>query len=159
MGAYVLGIGTNNVVTDSAAIAVARGGSGFFWPEQANFAPNNVWTFEGNTAHNNQIQGAFIWQNEHNVHHVNDFTSYRNMMMGINHGAYSNDYHYSNNFLYDNGWSGWTGLDASRGHLAQVLIEAVSSADALPVRQEWDGFSIDAAESTDYIVFLIARSG
>lgn len=94
---FLLGAGSGNVVRGCVAAAVGRvpNASGFHWPSKANNQPN-VWVFEDNIAHNNNINGIFVWQNTGTQgHFIDRFVAYNNGMVGTNHGAYSQSgYHY-----------------------------------------------------------------
>jgi hypothetical protein len=108
MGAFMLGVGKGNVIRDSVAIGIhATEDSGAFnWIEKDIHAPG-TWKFPaGNVAHNNECNGALTWQNTHDVHPVVGFLAYRNGSAGINHGAYSNDYHYIDCRLLENETAG-----------------------------------------------------
>ncbi len=103
LGAYFLGNGFNISVTNSVAVGVqgtaGSDRSGFIWPESA----GAVWNFENNTAHNNETNGIFVWQNNSERHDVDGFTAYYNSLAGIKHGAYENSYQYRDLNLRDNG--------------------------------------------------------
>lgn len=104
LSGYVLGSGANNTLTNSVAVGVQGNGNanGFHWPSQSNLSDNNVWTFSGNIAHNNKVNGIFVWQNDDNPHVIANFAAYRNGGSGIDHGAYRNRYRYSNLELFEN---------------------------------------------------------
>ncbi|HJQ77234.1 MAG TPA: hypothetical protein VJ948_08225 [Acidimicrobiia bacterium] len=93
---FVLGAGTGNVIRDSVAVNVRGGGdcSGFHWPEfpggKGRDQPR-VWVFENNYSSSPDCHGIFVWQNSSDNHVVDDFSG-----NSINHGAYSNGYHYRN---------------------------------------------------------------
>lgn len=101
---FALMAGTGNTVTDSVAVGVGgqSTSSGFHWPSRANHGPN-VWTYEDNVAHNNVVNGIFVWQNDNNPHVVDRFVGYRNGWNGIEHGAYGNPYVYRDALLVGNG--------------------------------------------------------
>jgi hypothetical protein len=103
LAAFFLGNGENVSVTDSVAVGVqGEAGiehSGFIWPEAA----GAVWTFRDNTAHNNEADGIFTWQNNDLRHDVDDFTAYYNAGAGVDHGAYENSYQYTRLTLLENG--------------------------------------------------------
>lgn len=102
---FLLGLGTNMTVRDSVAVGVQgnKNASGFHWPSFANDEPHNVWTFRGNRAHNNRADCLFTWQNDSNRHVVEDFTGYRCGDVGVEHGAYVNDYRYRDVTAFGNG--------------------------------------------------------
>jgi hypothetical protein len=103
LSGFQLGIGTNMTVTDSVAVGIQGNSdaSGYHWPEHAN-GDNNVWTFKNNTAHNNNADGIFVWQNDGHTHVIDGFVAYRNGNVGIDHGAYNNNYQYKNLTLFGN---------------------------------------------------------
>lgn len=100
---FLLGQGEDNslTITDSVAVGVQGNidASGFRWPSQG----HAVWHFAHNIAHNNKVDGIFAWQNDGLPHVVRDFVAYRNGESGINHGAYTNIYHYHDVDLIGNG--------------------------------------------------------
>jgi hypothetical protein len=103
LGAFYLGIGANVSVTNSVVVGMQRetgaNRSGYIWPED----DEATWLFKGNTAHNNQVNGIFVWQNNEDKHVIEDFTAYYNGQSGIEHGAYTNSYVYNGLTLLDNG--------------------------------------------------------
>ncbi len=104
LSAFLLDEGLRNTIRNSVAVAVHGGknSSGYHWPERAN-SGDNVWTFENNLVHNNQMNGIFTWQNTPNHHIVAGITAYHNLGAGIDHGAYVNLYNYSDAVLFENG--------------------------------------------------------
>ena len=103
-GAFNLGAGDGNAVVNSVAVGMQGDGadnSGFRWPS----GQDGVWTFESNVSHNNDSEGAFIWQNTSSTHTINGFTVYNNQKAGIEHGAYNNAYVWQNVVLRGNGVS------------------------------------------------------
>jgi hypothetical protein len=98
--AFLLGRGTGNGCLRCVAFGVQGGknSSGFGWPE----GEIGVWRFEDSLAHNNARNGIFVWQNNTSGHFNERFTAYHNGFAGIEHGAYSNGYHYRENVLYGN---------------------------------------------------------
>ncbi len=101
--AYYLGAGENPVITNSVAVGVqAQSGanrSGFLWPEDS----QGTWFFNKNRAHNNGVNGIFVWQNNELPHVIDNFLAYYNGHAGIEHGAYTNSYVYKNLTLLGNG--------------------------------------------------------
>jgi len=95
--------GTGNAAID--CVVVGNGGSanagGFHWPAAVNHAPN-VWRFEDCVAHNNKVNGIFVWQKDGNPHVIDRFTGYHNGEHGIEQGAYANSYHYRDSVLVAN---------------------------------------------------------
>ena len=109
LSGFELGHGSSMTVMNSVAVGVQgnRDAAGFNWPEGVNRDEDNHWKFEGNVSHNNKVSGIFVWQNTSDPkHHVEDSVLYHNGDHGINHGAYSNAYHYEGLTLYGNGHSG-----------------------------------------------------
>ncbi|MFV0257035.1 MAG: hypothetical protein ACK5PP_01110 [Acidimicrobiales bacterium] len=105
LAGFTMATGQNLTITDSVAVGVAgnESSSGFNWPEPNSHHPFNTWTFTGNVAHNNRVDGIFVWQNDENVHIVDGFVGYHNGKAGIEHGAYRNGYEYLNLELFGNG--------------------------------------------------------
>jgi hypothetical protein len=102
LSGFVLGEGRDNSITDSVAVGIRNKGSGFQWPSGANGAEFNVWRFEDNIAHNNKPNGIFVWQNDDSCHVIETFVAFRNGRVGVNHGAYNNDYVYRDVILFEN---------------------------------------------------------
>ncbi len=129
--AFALSNGEGNALVDSVAVGVVGRGhslSGYHWPG----TEKSVWTFEGNTAHNNIGHGIRVWQNVSATHVIERFTGYYNGMAGILHGAYSNSYVYRDLTLFDNG--------LREGGDIAVQANAVGrpASDGGTDRQEWD---------------------
>ena len=101
---FQLGLGDGNVAIDNAAAGIQgnKNCSGFTWPSQG----SGLWEFANNVSHNNKCHGIFVWQNNAENHHIDEFVAYRNQDSGINHGAYANDYIYTNLYLFENGEAG-----------------------------------------------------
>jgi hypothetical protein len=106
LSGYWMGGGDRNVAHGNVAVGVEGNGnsSGFTWPEDN--SPGGVWTFTGNLAHNDAVDGIFTWQNNRNAHVISGFTAYHNGKAGIEHGAYQNSYTYEDSFLFGNGEAG-----------------------------------------------------
>lgn len=103
---FTLGEGINMTLRHSVVAGSqgqTTGAGGFHWPEWANHAENNVWTFQENVAHNNRGHGLSAWQNDANAHIIEAYVGYRNGHAGISHGAYRNNYLYRDALLFDNG--------------------------------------------------------
>jgi hypothetical protein len=100
LSAFMLGRGTGNGCVRCVAFGVQGGknASGFEWPE----GEVGVWRFEDSLAHNNARDGLFVWQNATGGHNVDRFTAYHNGSAGIEHGAYTNAYHFRDAVLYAN---------------------------------------------------------
>lgn len=105
LSGFLLGAGSGNACVGCVAVGVGKNpnASGFHWPSQANSQPN-VWRFEDNISHNNQVQGIFVWQNTATTpHNIDRFKSYSNGDRGIAHGAYNaRGYHYRDSEISDN---------------------------------------------------------
>lgn len=101
LSAFSLGNGTGQVARNCVATAVqgTTDANGFSWGN------TGLWTFEDNLAHNNRINGIFVWDNEDGLHAITRFTAYRCGEAGIEHGAYSNRYRYADVTLAGNGAS------------------------------------------------------
>jgi hypothetical protein len=108
LAGFDLSDGDGNKVINSVAVGVQAdttggGSSGFEWPEGSGSRSAAVWQFNtGNRSHNNSDNGIFVWQNVSPVHPIENFMGYNNRMMGISHGAYSNNYHYKNSLVIHN---------------------------------------------------------
>lgn len=102
LAAYRLGAGepNSNVLRDSVAAGVqgSKNASGYLWPEHS----QGIWQFFGNVAHNNKVDGIFVWQNNSNPHVITDYIGYSNGGAGIDHGAYRNGYTYEDVLLERN---------------------------------------------------------
>jgi hypothetical protein len=77
--------------------------SGFLWDEDN----EGVWVHQDCVGHNNVKDGIFTWQNTQIDHLVERFTGYRNGKNGIEHGAYVNNYTYSDALLKENAEAGF----------------------------------------------------
>jgi hypothetical protein len=104
MSGFHFGRGDGNVANSNAAVGVLgnKNCSGFHWPSQG----SGLWEFNANVAHNNKCHGIFVWQNSSPNHHINDFVAYRNRFAGVSHGAYKNNYVYTDLYLHSNGEAG-----------------------------------------------------
>lgn len=103
---FLLGRGLGRKVVRDCVAVGSRGSvdsSGFHWPSFANHDPDNVWVAENLVAHNNQGDGMFVWQNDHNLHVVRNFVTYSNGEFGVEHGAYTNSYQYVGGRTWGNG--------------------------------------------------------
>jgi hypothetical protein len=93
---------SSNVAENDVAVGIQGNvsSSGFIWPEACR---DGTWRFDtGNTAHNNAVNGIFVWQNDSLDHQILNFVAYYNGKAGIEHGAYVNNYLYQNVSLYGN---------------------------------------------------------
>ncbi|MGH2793912.1 MAG: hypothetical protein ACRDKG_06370 [Actinomycetota bacterium] len=102
--AFWLGLGSGNVCRRCVAFGVQGGknASGFGWPE----GEFGVWVFEDSIAHNNKRNGIFVWQNHASGHSIHRYVAFHNGYAGIEHGAYTNRYHYIDSTLYGNSVAG-----------------------------------------------------
>jgi len=96
MSGMLLGAGERNTVRDSHVTNVhgRTDCAGYHWPEflgGSNRGQPVVWTFENNTADNDDCHGIFVWQNDSDIHRIVGFSG-----DGIDHGAYRNAYQYIN---------------------------------------------------------------
>ena len=103
LGAFNLGLGSNMTVSNSVVVGMKRENaaqrSAYIWPEDE----EATWIFRNNIAHNNEVNGIFVWQNNEDRHIIEDFTAYYNGQSGIEHGAYTNSYVYNGLTLLQNG--------------------------------------------------------
>ena len=101
LAGFEVNAGKGLVMTDCVSVGVQgnKSSSGFAWPEGASGEP---WRFTGNLTHNGSRDGIFAWQNTPNTHRISDFTAYHNGGSGVEHGAYSNAFHYEDLVLYGN---------------------------------------------------------
>lgn len=103
LGGFTLGKGQDNslLLTDSIAVGVQgnKDASGFQWPEN----PSGIWLFTDNVAHNNKVDGLFVWQNNKNAHVIQNYIAYNNGEAGIDHGSYGNAYQYIDIDSFGNG--------------------------------------------------------
>jgi hypothetical protein len=100
---YLLGHGDDNICDSNVVVANQgdeRDGGGFKWEAVSNDSPEGVWHFSNNLAHN-CTSGIIVWQNVQTNHHIKNFIGYNNLI-GIFHGAYVNNYKYSNIELFNN---------------------------------------------------------
>ena len=118
---FVLGAGTGNVIRNSAAVNITKGGascSGFHWPEfpggKGGGQPR-VWVFQNNYSRSDHCSGIFVWQNSGDLHLIEDFVGGT-----IDHGAYSNGYHYRNPNV-DRMTIHAAGTKVTGGHIKQLL--------------------------------------
>lgn len=98
LAGFTMGSGLRNMICDCVAVGNQgnQGAAGFIWPEPSNYT-DNVWNIMGtNISHNNKSDGIFVWENDPHNHIVSNFLIYNNGAYGIEHGAYSNGYKYSN---------------------------------------------------------------
>ncbi|MCE9674029.1 DUF4082 domain-containing protein [Myxococcus stipitatus] len=103
---FMVNQGLRNIIRDSVAVGVQGNvdSSGFTWPEEDGINGHGIWNFSrGNIAHNNKVDGIFAWQNDQLPHVIANYVGYHNGEAGIDHGAYSNAYHYESSTLYGNG--------------------------------------------------------
>ncbi len=110
---FYIGAGSGNTARNNVAVGIngMSGSAGFVWPEES----HGIWTFDqGNLAHNNLVDGIFVWQNDSRDHRIINFTAYYNGASGIEHGAYVNDYLYQDITLYGNRITGFSLVARSR---------------------------------------------
>ncbi|HEX2050636.1 MAG TPA: hypothetical protein VHJ34_08395 [Actinomycetota bacterium] len=98
---FFLGRGTGN--TAAGCVATGVGGqsnaSGFEWPP----APAaGVWLFEDCVAHDNAVDGAFVWQHNDHANVVTRLVAYHNGKTGIEHGSFANSFRYEDVTLFGN---------------------------------------------------------
>lgn len=103
IGGFILAKGADLtlILRNSVAVGVqgAKDAAGYIWPEGG----HAVWDFHDNIAHNNAIDGIFVWQNDAALHTIKEYAGFNNGQTGIDHGAYRNGYRYSDVDLWGNG--------------------------------------------------------
>ena len=108
--AFGLGFGGSNSAHGCVAVGVtgSKNASGFIWPEPSGSGgkkgdgTGSVWDFVDCVAHNNKVNGIFVWQNNSGESVIDRFVAYHNGKAGIEHGAYKNVYQYRDSILYGN---------------------------------------------------------
>lgn len=95
-GGFMLGAGTGNAAIGCWVAGI--NGAGYEWPSHANSSPN-VWDFEDCVTHTAR-DGLKVWQNDENAHVITRFVAYH-CDTGINHGAYTNRYLYTDCVVRD----------------------------------------------------------
>ncbi|MGH2726457.1 MAG: hypothetical protein ACRDKS_05725 [Actinomycetota bacterium] len=109
LSGFWLGHGEGNRAIGCVAVGVqgSKNASGFQWPESPGPREDGtVWGFKDCVAHNNKVNGIFVWQNNAGKSVIDRFVAYHNGKAGIEHGAYKNVYQYKNSTLYANGLAG-----------------------------------------------------
>lgn len=114
---FELGFGRGNKAVGCVAVGVqgTTNASGFYWQDSFDarqFVTNPrqwsaPWQFEDCVAHNNAIDGLFVWQNKQSHDVIERFVAYRNGRAGVEHGAYTNTFTYDQARLYENGAAGF----------------------------------------------------
>lgn len=140
LAGFWLGHGDGNRLRDCVAVGVSGAvtSSGFVWPENASGSREvGVWGFQDCVAHNNKMNGIFIWQNDSNHHRIDGFIGFHNGQAGIDHGAYANVYEFKDSILYGNG-------------KAALLLHAVSGTKSPGLR--FSNVVFNAAGMTDHAV-------
>jgi hypothetical protein len=137
---FFLGKGEGNVARRCTAVGI--GGrltaSGFQWPPEP---ANAVWIFEDCIAHNNAVNGIFVWQRVPDVSTIERFAGYHNGKAGIEHGSFKNAFVYSDSLLLGNAG-------------AQVMLHANSTVTGgtgltfSSVRMEGGGAGVDILHHT-----------
>lgn len=105
--------GDGNIMRDCVAVGGTSWGSdtaGIGWKGSG----NGEWIWQGrNISHNNNRSGTFTWENlRGGGRFVDGFVLYHNKGPGIWHGAYNNNYHYTDCISYGNGVDGALALHA-----------------------------------------------
>jgi hypothetical protein len=146
LAGFSLGCGSGNRVSGSVAVGVKGDvqSSGFFWPEGANSC-SNAWTFTSNVAHNNLIDGIFVWQNDSEAHVVTGFTAYRNGGAGIEHGAYRNRFDFRSPVL--------AGNDLEPGGRHGEVVQHTQSPSGLVLR--FTGLNVATSAATSHALDII----
>lgn len=158
---FELGKGSGNIATSNAAAGVLgnKGCSGFRWPSKG----SGLWTFVDNVAHNNHCSGIRVWLNLGGNHLIQDFVAYRNGGAGVDHGAYTNNFVYSDLYLFGNveagvtlhAYSGppkdgrspqsWSCVTVANSPTALLVVASAAPEQGLPVL--FDGLSFLNAEA------------
>lgn len=123
LAGFHLGRGQGSVARGCVAVGV-RGNddaAGFEWPEGS----EGIWGFEDCVAHNNSVNGIFVWQNTDRHHVIDRFVAFHNGQAGIEHGAYLNSYVYRNVQLVGNSLAGVL-LHAEADHEGSLRFENVT---------------------------------
>jgi hypothetical protein len=97
---FLMGAGDGNVARGCVSTGVeggAESSAGFHWPSHSR--NDEVWTFEGNLAHNNRHSGIYFWQNGVPRTIVDRYTAYH-CGLGIFAGSYSNLVSYRDCTIY-----------------------------------------------------------
>ena len=92
LAGFNLGRGKGSVALGCVAVGVQgnENAAGFIWPEGS----EGIWKFEECVAHNNSVNGIFVWQNTSRRHVIDRFLAFHNGRAGVEHGAYLNNYVY-----------------------------------------------------------------
>jgi hypothetical protein len=129
---FALSAGVGNKVLDSVAMNVDGGkdAAGFQWPEAHRTQPHS-WVFRNNVAHHNSANGIFVWSNNSQEQIIRGYRGYSNGSADIDHGAYTNVYHYRDMRagrleVHAVGWS-------VRGGLVETVIAKRHRLDGGPV--------------------------
>lgn len=136
---FWLGHGIGNTARGCVAVGVAgrKSAAGFLWPEKPGArGDGSVWGFRDCVAHNNNVNGIFVWQNNDGQSVIDRFTAFHNGKYAIEHGAYRNVYVYKNSVLYGNG-------------IGAAAIHAVSG-QVVPL--SFDNVVFDGAGRNEYLV-------
>ena len=123
LAGFALGRGRGSVASGCVAVGV-RGNddaAGFQWPEGS----EGIWRFDDCVAHNNSVNGIFVWQNTDRHHVIDEFVAFHNGQAGIERGAYLNSYVYRNVDLVGNSLAGVL-LHAEADHQGSLRFENVS---------------------------------
>ena len=141
--AYVAIPGQRNVMRGNVAVGVqgSVNSSGYKWREsEGDFG---VWAFQDNMAHNNKLNGLWVWQVTGTVHPIERFTAYYNGDAGVHLGSYGINYTVTDSTLYGN--------DGSM-HDTQFLQWGPSMGQG--ANSEIRNVTIDAAGLTPYALSL-----
>lgn len=122
LAGFHLGRGRGSAARGCVAVGVRgnENAAGFIWPEGS----EGIWDFEDCVAHNNSVNGIFIWQNTDRHHVIERFVAFHNGRAGIEHGAYLNSYVYRNVDLVGNSLAGVI-LHAESDHQGSLRFENV----------------------------------
>ena len=123
LAGFNLGRGRGSVARGCVSVGVQgnENASGFIWPEGS----EGIWKFEDCVAHNNSVNGIFVWQNTDRHHVIDRFSAFHNGRAGVEHGAYLNNYVYRNLQLVGNAVAGVV-LHAEADHPGSLRFENVT---------------------------------
>jgi hypothetical protein len=131
LAGFWLGHGEGNRAIGCVATGIdgQKNAAGFSWPENPGpRTDGTVWGFKDCVAHNNKVNGIFVWQNNNGKSVISDFVAYHNGRSGIEHGAYKNNYVFKDSILYGNGQAGAFVHAVSGGEIPLVFSKVLFDA-------------------------------
>jgi hypothetical protein len=141
--AFVAAPGERNVMRGNVAVGVVGeiNSAGYVWRETE--GDRAVWVFEDNVAHNNKINGSWVWQVTSWVHPISRYLAYHNGGFGVFQGSYGAHYQWRDSVLYGNAEGQFLVWAPGDSHGAQFRIDHVV---------------MDAAGQSDYALILPGRT-